>query len=107
MTRLDGVAGLVVAFAAVSSALASPAERNHKDDTKAGRDLALIVCSACHVVAPDQRYPVAVTHPVPAFDEIANRPQTTRESLQRFLSGTHWDMLTVPMSMPDLMLMDN
>lgn len=92
--RPHTAAGVVLALTTFAVPLTA-AERSHEDQVTAGRDLALIVCSACHVVARDQPYPVSLTHPAPAFEAIANRPDTTAASLQRFLSGTHWDMQTL------------
>jgi len=53
----------------------------------AGRTLALLACTGCHVVATDQPFkPVYVGEPHPPdFKEIANRPNTTAASLQRYL----------------------
>src|SRR5208283_339670 len=65
-----------------------------------GEHIARFECSACHVVAKDQEFPVLLNHPAPAFSEIANRPGTSARTLQNFITTTHWDMQTIPMSMP-------
>lgn len=69
-----------------------------------GEQLARSQCSACHVVASDQEFPPLRKHPTPSFDEIANRPKTSEKSLQHFIATTHWDMKSVPMSMPAQLL---
>ncbi len=69
-----------------------------------GEHVARLVCSACHVVANDQEYPPLLTKPAPSFLEIANRPGVSAQSLQRFITDTHWDVDRLPMTMPNLML---
>lgn len=69
-----------------------------------GEHIARLVCSACHVVATDQEFPPLLKEATPAFAEIANRPGVTAESLQRFITTTHWDVDKLPMSMPNPML---
>lgn len=70
----------------------------------AGREIAQDVCSACHSVAPQQEFPPLLDQHVPTFQEIADNPATTAQSLHRFISTTHWDEKTIPMSMPNMML---
>lgn len=69
-----------------------------------GEHLARMQCSACHVVASNQEIPPLRQLPTPSFQEIANRPDTTQQSLQHFIAVTHWDNKTVPMTMPDQLL---
>lgn len=69
-----------------------------------GEHIARLQCSACHVVASDQEFPPLLRTPTPSFSEIANRPATSSKSLQRFITTTHWDMKTMPVSMPYQML---
>ena len=69
-----------------------------------GEHIARLVCSACHVVAKDQEYPPILDTPGPTFHDIANRPDTTEKSLRHFITTTHWDMQTIPMTMPNPML---
>jgi mono/diheme cytochrome c family protein len=65
-----------------------------------GKQMARIACSQCHVVAPDQEFSPTVNVSAPPFEEIANRQATSERSLQRFISKTHWDGQTIPMTMP-------
>jgi mono/diheme cytochrome c family protein len=72
--------------------------------TARGEHIARLVCSACHEVARDQEYPPILAKPAPSFSEIAHRPGTSVESLQRFIVSTHWDVNALPMTMPNPML---
>jgi mono/diheme cytochrome c family protein len=65
-----------------------------------GNQFALVVCSDCHVVAPDQPFSPTLKVSAPPFLEVANRPTTSERSLQRFIRSTHWDGQTIPMTMP-------
>jgi hypothetical protein len=65
-----------------------------------GKQLARIACSACHVVAKDSESPSPLYELGPPFEEIANRPGTSEQSLQRFITTTHWDGETIPITMP-------
>lgn len=73
-------------------------------DLARGEHVARLVCSACHVVATDQEFPPLLKQAAPAFADIANRPGVTAQSLQRFITTTHWDVDKLPMSMPNPML---
>ena len=66
-----------------------------------GEHIARAICAACHVVASDQDFPPLLRAPAPPFAEIANRPGTTDKSLRHFISATHWDERTLPMTMPN------
>ena len=70
-----------------------------------GRHLALLACSPCHVVAIDQEARPILRDPAPSFDLIANKPETTEESLRTFLSTTHAKIAT-PSGMPNPQLAD-
>ena len=69
-------------------------------DDLSGKQLARIACSDCHVVASDSESPPLLRDPAPRFDEIASRPGTTEKSLQQFITTTHWDGETIPITMP-------
>jgi mono/diheme cytochrome c family protein len=74
------------------------------DGVAAGRELALEVCSVCHDVGAHQQFAPRLGQPTPSFVEIANNPKTTAESLRKFITTTHWDERTIPITMPDPML---
>jgi mono/diheme cytochrome c family protein len=66
-----------------------------------GEHIARFECSACHVVAKNQEFPVLLNHPAPAFSAIANQPDINASTLRNFITMTHWDLQTIPMSMPN------
>jgi mono/diheme cytochrome c family protein len=83
----------VTATSADSAAGPSPQVRR-------GEQIAQERCSACHIVADKQEYPVLLKVPTPSFQSIADRPETSEKKLRQFVATTHWDMKTVPISMP-------
>jgi len=72
-----------------------------------GEHIARLVCSACHVVARDQEYPPLLRETTPSFLDIANRPGVSAQSLQHFITNTHWDDQKIPMTMPNVMMNKN
>ena len=67
---------------------------------RSGAQLARIACSGCHLVAADAEAPLPLHNSGPPFVDIANRPGVSEKSLQRFISTTHWDGESMPMTMP-------
>jgi mono/diheme cytochrome c family protein len=67
-------------------ALALPAWPAAAQEPSVGGRLAVRWCMACHVVEPGQRM---ATDNAPSFREIAVRPGTTADSLDRYLSKEH------------------
>jgi mono/diheme cytochrome c family protein len=88
-------------------ALSASAVSADKASLERGRQIALKVCSACHVVATVQEYPPLLNPPAPPFAEIANRANMTRASLRHFITSTHWDEKAVPLTMPNAELLDS
>ena len=76
----------------------------HDPTVARGEHIARLVCSTCHLVAVDQEYPPMLNHPAPDFSDIANRPGTSADSVQKFVTHTHWNLQAIPLSMPDMML---
>jgi mono/diheme cytochrome c family protein len=70
-----------------------------------GEDIARNVCSACHLATSDQE-PRRRPPEGPNFTDIANRPETSLKSLRKFIATTHWDMKSMPPTMPNPMLTD-
>ena len=103
LTRAAVLAAVAAAALELHAARADASEPA-RDPVARGEQLARQQCSACHVVASDQELPPLRRLPTPSFYDIANRPKTTRKSLEHFIGTTHWDMKTVPMSMPDQLL---
>jgi len=99
---------VAAAAIAASTGWAAPttnAQTNPTDgDIAAGRDMALLACTGCHVVASNQPFKPLYPGPPfpPDFRDIANRPNISAVSLQH-----HLDTLpTVPENshMPNLLL---
>jgi mono/diheme cytochrome c family protein len=96
---MRGFARLAILAAFVGSmTLATEAET--AADPAEGHRLALMICSACHVVASDQQSPPVLRHPAPNFQAVAARPGTSAASLQRFILTTHAEIAT-PAGMPN------
>jgi mono/diheme cytochrome c family protein len=69
-----------------------------------GEHIARFVCATCHVVAKDQEFAPLLSKPAPSFFDIANRPGVSPESLEHFITTTHWDNPDkLEMTMPALM----
>lgn len=95
LTILLGAA-LVPWATKAADAAASPSPQLRR-----GEQIAQERCSACHVVAEKQEFPVLLKQPTPSFKSIANRPATSEKSLRQFVATTHWDLNTVPITMPN------
>ena len=73
----------LLAIAADTANAKKPADRS---DADAGRDLAVVACTGCHVVSADQPFAPLIKGP-PDFREIANRPNVTAASLRRTIAA--------------------
>jgi len=93
--------GLSALSAAASAAGGTDRQVNH------GRQVAMQICAACHVVAPAQEFTPLLNPPAPPFAEIANRADSTRASLRHFVAHTHWDEKSLPLTMPSPSLTDS
>jgi hypothetical protein len=71
------------ATAATANAQQQPA---HQSSVQQGHRLALGKRDVCHAVAADQQYQPLLSHYAPSFYEVANRPNTTVQSLEAFLA---------------------
>jgi len=91
-TQPRGRARFVGATLAVGAmiSLCGVASADEASDARAGQDLAVKVCSPCHVVS--QRIG-------PPFADIAKGPRATPEALRDFLHSTHADV-SHPNAMP-------
>lgn len=58
-------------------------------NVQAGRLVALQTCAACHTVSAGSQMKPNLNPPAPNFGRIANRPDTTAESLLAFLKTKH------------------
>jgi len=100
MTSVRALLAALLGFAALPAGGGTP----HDPTLARGEHIARLVCSACHVVAKDQEFAPLLVKPAPSFYEIANRPETSAQSLEHFIKSTHWDLNTIPMTMPNPML---
>ncbi len=75
------------------------------DDVQKGRYLAVLMCSSCHVIGPDQSIEPTLRPPAPSFESIARRSSTSAAEISSFLSTTHRD-LGNPAGMPNPDLTD-
>ena len=83
------------------------AEQSDEVAIRGGRTVANTICVACHIVSPRQTIKPLYTEPLPSFEEIANRPGTTAESLHAFIDNAHWKDYALPRRpMPMAMLSD-
>jgi mono/diheme cytochrome c family protein len=90
------VAGLIAA---------ASAQEAGTDDVQQGHRWAIVICSLCHVVAPDQEIEPVLRPPAPSFESIVRRSTTSIESVRTFLQTTHRDLRTGE-GMPKPQLMD-
>jgi len=75
----------LIVHSAVSPASAqSPA---NTDDVAAGQALALELCWACHVVAPEEEFPPILHQPAPSFAAIADLSPKAHPSMGRIRSS--------------------
>lgn len=70
-------------------AVAAAQETPSPDDVKKGHDLAVLICSNCHVAAPDQRFTPVLQPPAPSFESIAQRNSLGADTIESFISTTH------------------
>ena len=76
---------------AAGESVSAAAQSQDEKSIRAGRAIATSVCISCHVVSPDQKIKPIYGGLAPTFEEIANRPATSAESLKSFLDSKHWN----------------
>ncbi len=74
-------------------------------EAREGHRLALKICSACHVIGPDQQTAPLLRHPAPSFAQIAKQRDVSPGAIRQFLRSTHTDMVS-PFEMPNPQLLD-
>lgn len=77
------------AIKALAIALPSMASSSSADQIARGHQLALEICSACHLAASDQKAPPILSNPPPSLQTIADRPATSATSVRNFLLSIH------------------
>jgi mono/diheme cytochrome c family protein len=63
---------------------------------RAGRNIAMTKCIACHLVSPNQTLPPVLGPGIPSFLEIANRPDSTATSLSQSMKTARWHDYALP-----------
>jgi mono/diheme cytochrome c family protein len=58
------------------------------DDVEKGRQLAELICSSCHIVAPDQKLEPILQPAAPSFESIAQRTTIDGNFIRSFLKAT-------------------
>jgi mono/diheme cytochrome c family protein len=92
-------------LALILGGAASAQENKGEDEVARGHHLATLICSACHVAAPDQNFEPILRPPAPPFMSIAQRSDVTADFLRTFLATTHRD-ISSPNGMPNPQLLD-
>jgi cytochrome c1 len=94
---------LVVFWTGVCSAWGQ--QGSTADDVRKGHYLAVMICSTCHVAAPDQPHMPILQPPAPSLESIAQRKDLNGDSLENFMNTTHRG-LDSPKGMPNPDLAD-
>jgi mono/diheme cytochrome c family protein len=81
------------------------AEQSDASSLRAGRAIATSTCIVCHVLFPDQAIKPLYGGKAPSFEELANRPATSRASLLAFLNSPHWNDPALPKKPAPMALM--
>ena len=63
---------------------------------RAGRNIAMTKCIACHLVSPNQTLPPVLGPGIPSFIEIADRPDSTATSLSQSMKTARWHDYALP-----------
>jgi hypothetical protein len=87
-------AGLAASHAVQAAAQVQSFSR--ETDLQTGRTEATKLCSACHIIAPNDRSRLLYRGQSPSFEDIANRPGTTAESLRKFIDNMHLRAYEIP-----------
>ena len=83
---------LFVAAMVWTAALGQALAETQSDEVaiRAGRNIAVTTCIACHVVSQDQAIKPVLGPGIPSFEEIARRPDITVDSLRASMKVARW-----------------
>jgi mono/diheme cytochrome c family protein len=95
------LATVLLTFISAAQAQTSPQALQFAE----GHELALTLCSVCHIAAPDQGGAPVMSNPGPPFRDIANNPAITPAALRTFLLTAHANTVP-PFTMPNPQLSD-
>jgi cytochrome c len=90
-----GVAGVLL-VCGMPALAATPAE---EATIRGGRTVANTLCIACHVVSPDQTLTPLYGERLPSFEDIANRPNLTADSLRALMASASWHNYALPQTL--------
>ena len=93
-------------LAAAGCQASAQQQQSNVDDVARGRELAILICANCHVVARDQPNKPILRQPTPSFASIARRNTLSPEWLKAFLTSTHRGADN-PRGMPNPELLDS
>lgn len=105
MRKLFFVTLATVAISACSALGSARAQQAASDDIRNGHYLAVLMCSTCHVIGPDQSIEPVLRPPAPSFESLAQRNTTNAEQIRSFLATTHRG-ISNPAGMPNPELTD-
>ena len=94
---------LFVVAAVCMAALSQAGAETRSDDIaiRSGRNIAVTTCVACHIVSRDQAVKPVLGPGIPSFEEIANRPDITVDSLSVSMKVARWhDPAIAPTLLP-------
>jgi hypothetical protein len=103
MRRTAILLAFVITF--IGPTWSQPATVLNPEDVKKGHFLAIMICSICHLAAPDQPAQPIMKPPAPSFASIVQHKTFDAESLTHFLTTTHRG-LDNPQGMSNPNLMD-
>lgn len=89
---------------ACSFSFAAAAEEISADKAAEGRELALTVCAACHIVAENQRIAPILRPRATSFSAMVRYRQLTESDLRQFLRSPRHGYSATHRKMPDLKL---
>jgi mono/diheme cytochrome c family protein len=83
---------LLIAILAAPLGAAASESASQSDDSaiRAGHNIAMTTCIACHVASPNQSIEPVLGPGIPSFQEVANRPDTTVDSLRAAMKVARW-----------------
>jgi len=76
----------------VATIMTAPAAQAQPDNAaiRAGYNIAVTACVACHVVSPRQSAKPVLGPGIPSFKEIADRPNVSIDSLRNAMKVARW-----------------
>lgn len=105
MTRLSATFAMSTALAGALLGSAPASAASNKIVSGMGHDLAVHLCTSCHLVEPGQTNTAGHVGG-PSFQTVANRPTVTEDSLRRHLRTTHSNAM-IPLAMPNPQLTED